>query len=116
MYLGNSHVDATVVLADIKIEILAIHAHVTALRQVAFEATVVGAEFFEKVRQRVAKLYHTLSRYCDLRSGTSPCYRLRHLKEVTGANIIGDPPRNQTIRYTVCAFITRRSLHRIPRV
>lgn len=49
-YLGNSHVDATVVLADIKIEILAIHAHVTALRQVAFEATVVSAEFLEKVR------------------------------------------------------------------
>lgn len=49
-YLGNSHVDTTVVLADIKIEILAIHAHVTALRQVAFEATVVRAEFLEKVR------------------------------------------------------------------
>lgn len=49
-YLRNSHVDATIVLADIKIEILAIHAHVTAFRQVALEATVVRSEFFEKVR------------------------------------------------------------------
>lgn len=49
-YLRNSHVDATIVLADIKIEILAIHAHITALRQVALEATVVRPEFLEKVR------------------------------------------------------------------
>lgn len=49
-YLGNSHVDASVVLANIKIEILAIHAHVTPLRQIPFEATVVRAEFLEKIR------------------------------------------------------------------
>lgn len=49
-YLRNSHVDATIVLADIKIEIFAVHAHITAFRQVALEATVVCPEFFEKVR------------------------------------------------------------------
>lgn len=49
-YFRNSHVDATIVLADIKIEILAIHAHVTALRQIAFEATIICAEFLEKIR------------------------------------------------------------------
>lgn len=49
-YLRNSHVDATIVLPDIKIEILAIHAHVTAFRQVTLEATVIRPEFLKKVR------------------------------------------------------------------
>lgn len=50
VYLRNSHIDATIVLADIKIEILAIHAHITTLRQIAFEATVVGPKFLKKIR------------------------------------------------------------------
>lgn len=50
IYLRNSHVDATIVLADIKIEILAIHTHITTLRQIAFEAAVVRTKFLKKIR------------------------------------------------------------------
>lgn len=49
VYLRNSHIDATIVLADVEIEILAIHAHITTLRQIAFEATVVRPKFLKKI-------------------------------------------------------------------
>lgn len=78
-YLRNSHVDSTVVLTDVEVEILIVNAHVATIGQVSLEAAVVGAELFQKVCERIAELNHTLGRYRYLRPRAASRYSLRHL-------------------------------------
>jgi hypothetical protein len=77
--LGDSHVDAAVVLANVEIEIFIVDAHVTPIGQVALEAAIIGAELLEQIRERVAELDHTLGRYRDLRPWAATRYRLGDL-------------------------------------
>lgn len=66
IYLGNAHVDATIVLSDVKVEILIFHSHVPSLRQLAFESSIIGAKFFKEICQSIPELNHPLSGNGDL--------------------------------------------------
>lgn len=79
-YLRNSHVYSAVVLADVEVEILIVNAHVASIGQITFESTVIRAKFFEKICESIAKLYHALGWYRNLRSRATSRYGLRHLE------------------------------------
>merc|ERR1711902_264804 len=76
--LADSHVDAPVVLADIKIEVLILNPAVTAFWQLALEPTILSAELLDKVSQGVPELDHALGRNGYLGPWASPSNSLRH--------------------------------------
>ena len=67
--LAYPHVDAAVVLADVKVKVLVLDPEVLALRQLPLEASVICAELVSEVSQRVPELDHALGRDGDLRPG-----------------------------------------------
>lgn len=76
-YLWYSHVDAPVVLAYVKIEILIFNLHMTSFREFSPKTTIFGSKFFQEVCQCISKIDHTLSRYSYLwsRSPSRNCLR-----------------------------------------
>ena len=64
--LAYPHVDAAVVLADVKVKVLVLDPEVLALGQLPLEAPVVCPELFGQVSQRVPELNHALGWDGDL--------------------------------------------------
>ena len=66
--LTDPHVNPTVVLADVKVEVLVLHSEVLTLRQLALEASVICAKLVNQVGQSISELDHSLSRDGNLGS------------------------------------------------
>ena len=67
--LAYPHVNAAVVLANVKVKVLVLDPEVLALGQLPLEAPVICPELVSEVSQRVPELDHALGRDGDLRPG-----------------------------------------------
>ena len=66
--LTDPHIDSTVVLADVKVEVFVLHSEVLPLRQLALEASIICAKLVNQVGQSISELDHSLSRDRNLGS------------------------------------------------
>lgn len=66
IYLRNAHVDATIVLSNVEVEILIFHSHVASLGQLAFKSSIISTKFFKEICQSIPELNHPLSGNGDL--------------------------------------------------
>lgn len=80
--LGDPHENSTVVLSNVKVEVLVLHPNVSTFGKLCSESTILSAKLFEEIGQGVPEFNHALSWNSDLGTGSTSGHRLRDLQNI----------------------------------
>ena len=79
--LGDPHENSTVVLSNVKVEVLVLHPNVSTFGKLSSESTILSPKLFEEIGQGVPEFNHALSWNSDLGTGSTSGHRLRDLQK-----------------------------------